>query len=134
VIVSHLLEFMANKMVLEPLGLTMSGYKIMHILDEHGSVAISRVITCLGSTKSNVSQRLSFLEKNGFVKRSSGDGDDKRTVLVVLTEKGKKKLKEARLVLEKKSLKFDELFSEKELKSVSGFLNKVFDKLIINLK
>lgn len=134
VIVSYLLESIANKKVLEPLGLSMSGYKILHILNGNGPVAISKIIECLGSTKSNVSQRLNYLERSELVKRSSPSDKDRRQVNVILTEEGKKKFLEVRCLLEKESVKLEELFSEKEINDVLEFLNKIFEILTSNLK
>ena len=134
VIVSYMLESIAHKTVLEPLGLTMTGYKILHILNENGSMAISEIITCLGASKSNISQRLDYLEKNGFVERTAVVGGDKRQVMIVITSKGGEKFGDAKNILKKEWIKLEEIFTAKEIGEMSGFMNKMFEKLISNIK
>ena len=65
--------------------------KILKLLHIHGTLTASNIIEMLDATKSNISQRLNFLEKESLIKRSYAiNKADKRQIMVSLTEQGEK--------------------------------------------
>jgi DNA-binding MarR family transcriptional regulator len=84
---------------------------------------ITKVFDC---TKSNLTQRLNLLEKNGLVRRvrpsTKADG---RTVRIAITDAGKSKIDEAIQLLRKHGALLEKHFSDEEKKACHDFLKKV---------
>lgn len=77
------------KPVLEPFGLTYTGYITMMALWERDDVAVKVLGERLSLDSGTLTPLLKKLENDGFVKRSHKNGDD-RTVYITLTQTGKK--------------------------------------------
>jgi DNA-binding MarR family transcriptional regulator len=80
----------------------------------------------LDCTKSNLTQRLNHLEKNGLIRRvrhpAKGDG---RTVGIALTDSGRRKILEATQILRKHGALLESRFSIAEKRACHEFLKKV---------
>ncbi|MFA7319739.1 MAG: MarR family transcriptional regulator, partial [Parcubacteria group bacterium] len=63
------MEIIADKYVFKPLGISPISMKILKALKWHASLSPSDLIEITNSTKSNISQRLNLLEKEGSVRR-----------------------------------------------------------------
>lgn len=101
------LEAIANRFVFEPLGLTLASARIIRLLADNGPLTPTDLLEYAGGTKGNVSQRLKLLEREGYIRRASATGADKRVVTVTLTPKGQnqfalifKRFEKARACLE----------------------------------
>jgi DNA-binding MarR family transcriptional regulator len=89
----------------------------------------------LGGTKSNITQRLNYLEKKGFVTRSQEGGKaDKRKVSIFITSAGQQAIKEASYLIRDKSQALHNVFSEEEINAHLKFMKKLRDFLITNYK
>ena len=126
VCLAHRFESIANKYVFYPMGLSAISMKILKLLKVHGRLTASDLIEMTSSTKSNMSQRLNFLEKEKYIQRShAGDGEDKRRVAIELTSKGKKIILDLEKKFSKAQVSFEEKFSVKELAQHKAFLIKI---------
>jgi DNA-binding MarR family transcriptional regulator len=77
-----------NRYFFEPVGLTVSCGMILHLLEHLGPITSSEILKHTGGTKSNISQRLRFLERLNYITREENNSEDKRLVTIQLTEKG----------------------------------------------
>lgn len=131
VCLSHRIEAIANKYIFMPMNLSSTSVAILGMLAHHKSLTPSQILEMSNSTKSNISQRLRFLEKEGLITRDYGsDKLDKRKVKVMLTTKGKEKLKEMHRVMEKAKLTVEKKFTKSEILNHKNFiskLNKILD-------
>lgn len=126
VCLAHRIEGLANKHIFMPMGLSSISVKILGMLAHHKSLTPGQILEMSQSTKSNISQRLKFLEKEGLVTRDYGsDENDKRLVKVILTTKGKEKLKVMLRMMEKAKLSVEKKFTEAELQSNRAFIQKI---------
>jgi DNA-binding MarR family transcriptional regulator len=60
---------------------------VLHIIYKSGSIRISHLAKELGMDRTTLTRNLSVLEKQGFIKVSSGNKDN-RTRIVMITNKG----------------------------------------------
>ncbi|MFA6389140.1 MAG: MarR family transcriptional regulator [Patescibacteria group bacterium] len=130
------LEQFANTYVLKPMGLTTTAIKIMGILYYRGPLTPTDILKLIGGTKSNVTQRLNFLEKSGFIKRQAPrkkTADDKRKKMIELTGGGKRKLVLAYELVNNKSLDLEKSFTKAECRLFYEYLVKT-NLLIYNVE
>ena len=132
VCLAHRMENIANKYVFQPMGISPVSMKILKALRLHASLSPSDLIKITNSTKSNISQRLNFLEKEGSIQRHyASDKSDKRKVQLQLTTLGKNKLATIEKRFEKAHISFSKKFSAKELEQHRLFMqniNTILDK------
>lgn len=124
---AHRFESIVDKYVFQPMKLSPIGLKILTLLKENdGEMTVSELIKKTETTKSNMSQRLSFLEKEAYIRRKKAKKNiDKRTVLIVLTPSGKKRLADLGQRLEKAHISFEKKLTKKELAEHRAFFKKL---------
>lgn len=123
------LEAIADRCIFRPIGINISSVKIMGLLCHKKIMTPREILELAGGTKSNLSQRLNFLEKNGYIKTQKNTFADKRKMSIQLTLAGKKKLTEMQKHIHKVKLKLESNFTKKEIESHYAFFNKL-NKLI----
>lgn len=123
------LEALSEIYLLKPLGLTAASFKILSFIKNNDQCSPMDIICYLGGTKSNITQRLSFLEKNNLVSLSRQKTGDKRKVIISLTTQGLDKLKVVREVFHDKSIHIENFFSQEELNEHLNFMLKLSDIL-----
>lgn len=121
------LENIGNKHIFSLFGMTATSIKIMFVLKKCPECKTpTKILEIIGGTRSNISQRLDFLEKQGLVTRKHADiKSDKRKVILSLTSKGKKKLSEAEKYIEKANMYLEKYFSKKELAAHFAFMDRL---------
>jgi DNA-binding MarR family transcriptional regulator len=120
------LEAVADKYVFNPMGTTAASMKILRLLKDHGPLTPRRIVELGGGTKSNVSQRLRHLEKNGFITRKQDVfPEDRRKVIVKMTKKGDRRVNEIQTRLKKAQICLTKNFSKKEISQHVEFLKKI---------
>lgn len=125
---AHRLEAFANRYIFVPMGLSSISVKIMGMLSHYKFLTPSQILEMTQSTKSNISQRLKFLEKEGYITRDYGkDSSDKRLVKVMLTDKGKEKLKSMKQIMKRANLCVENKFTKTELENHKAFVEKLHD-------
>ncbi len=130
VCMTHRFESIVNKYVFQPMNLSSISVKILKLLHENASMTASALVEITGATKSNMSQRLSFLEKEGFLTRTyASDNKDKRKILINLTSLGKEKITDLEKRFKKAKISFEKKFTEKELAQHKAFFRKLSDIL-----
>lgn len=123
---AHRFENIANKFVFQPMGISSISMKILKLLRMHGTLTASDLIEFLSSTKSNMSQRLNFLEKENLIKKTyASDKKDKRKITIELTSEGKKLILNLEKRFQKAQISFEEKFTTKELQQHRDFVAKV---------
>lgn len=132
------LEAISNQFIFEPMGTSSSSMKILCALEKYGPLSVQRITDLSGGMKSNVSQRISNLEKKGHVKRNPAKNPaDRRQVIIGITKKGLGKLALIDKRLKKANLHLIKNFSKKEQKLFFEFferINKIIDREENNLK
>jgi len=124
---AHRFESLSEKYIYQPMKLSAIGLKILTVTKEHGGkITLSELLKKIETTKSNMSQRLGFLEKEAYIKRKKGNQkDDRRTVIITLTPSGKKRLDTLEKRLTKAHISFEQKLSQKELNQHTAFLKKI---------
>ena len=126
IFLAHRFETIANKYVFQPMGLSAISMKILKLLRVHGQLTASDLIVMANSTKSNISQRLNFLEKEKYIIRTHDiDDGDKRKIRIELTAHGKQMISDLEKRFKKAQISFEEKFSAKELAEHRSFLAKI---------
>ncbi|OQB94025.1 MAG: MarR family protein [Parcubacteria group bacterium ADurb.Bin115] len=130
------LEMMADRFMFKPLGLTTASFRILMLLDKLGPQTPSEIIELIGSTKSNVTQRINFLNRQGLISLKRKMGTDKRRVSVKITSLGLKKINTTRRLFKKHNLRIENYFSSKEMENFLRLIRKLnqgLDKCEINI-
>lgn len=123
---AHRIELLGDRWIFEPAGLTAISFKLLHLLVEHGPCNPSQLAELANATKSNISQRLAWLESKGFVERSRARGAaDRRAVEVRATAAGLAKHNEIQKVLRKGTLEVERHFTEAEKSQYRSFMAKL---------
>jgi DNA-binding MarR family transcriptional regulator len=126
------LEAISNRYLFRPIGMNVSSVKLLGLLCKRKIMAPKEIMELIGGTKSNISQRLDFLEKKGYIKTHKNTSSDKRKLSVKLTPSGKRKLGELKKHLEKVKLELESNFNKHEIAQHFAFFNKLNN--IINSK
>lgn len=134
IVLSRIIEHIANHNVLEKLDISLAGYEILHILHYHNETEPSVLAKFLGSGKSNVTQRVNILLKNGLVTKVKSKNSDGRKSPIKLTAKGEKLFAIANEQLNKETNDLEKMIGEDEVKNHSPFLEKIFNALLAGHK
>lgn len=126
------LEVIANRCFFRPIEMNISNVKILGLLCRKKTMTAKEIMKLAGGTKSNISQRLDYLERKGFIKTQKDVSGDKRKLLVKLTVSGRKKVLEIKENLKKIKLEMEAHFDPKEIKQHYAFFNKLNN--LIDLK
>jgi DNA-binding MarR family transcriptional regulator len=78
-------------------GVSMSHLHLMSMLDRHGELAMSRIAELLDVSDSNATGLIDRMEERGFVERFR-DPNDRRVVLVRVSERGRQILTDVEVV------------------------------------
>lgn len=126
IFVGEKIESMANKYIFNPMGLSMSSMRILSYLQNKKITTAKELIQLTGKSKSNITQRLNTLEKNGLIIRDKDlESKDKRETFLKITSLGKNKIKEAMKKIEKFHLSKEKFFTKKEIESHIQFMKKL---------
>jgi DNA-binding MarR family transcriptional regulator len=80
-------------------GVSMTNLHVLSILDHHGELTMSHLADFLGVSMSNATGLIDRMEERGFVERAR-DREDRRVVLVRLTEGGRQQLNDVQILRE----------------------------------
>ncbi len=128
VCLAHRIEAIADTYVFKPMGVSAISMKILQLLKNHASLTPSDLLGMIHSSKSNMSQRLNFLEKEKYVTRVYGSNAvDKRKVAIELTPAGKRMIAGLEKRFQKAQISFEKKFSQKEILQHRAFIKKLTD-------
>lgn len=123
---AHRFESIGNKYIFKPMGLSPTSMQILKLLRNNDGLTSSDLIKITDASKSNMSQRLSFLEKEGYITRNYAKNDkDKRKIIIQITEGGKNKLADIERRVKKAQISFEKKFTEAELAHHKAFFKKL---------
>ena len=123
---AHRFEAIANKYVFQPMGFSAISMHILKLLKKAGPLTASDLIKSTGATKSNMSQRLSFLEKEKYITRACCDPcQDKRKITIRLTPAGKAKVNDLEKRFQKAQISFKKKLTAKEIAQHQAFVKKL---------
>lgn len=126
IFIGEKIQSMANKYVFQPMGLTLSAMRILSYLENKEVTTAKELIILTGKSKSNITQRLSILERNKFItKGKAPKGKDQREVFLKITPLGKRRIKEALKKVEKFHLAKENFFTQKEIQDHIKFMEKL---------
>jgi DNA-binding MarR family transcriptional regulator len=127
-------QTMANRynQIVTEFGITQSiGYLLINI-DEREGTTVSKAASLLGLKSTSLSRMLSQLEQAGLIYRESNPGD-KRSVKIYLTELGKEKRHQARVVVRQFNNYLNEHIKESDRQYLFDLLEKI-NQLTLNYK
>jgi len=119
-------QTVANKYnhLVSDFGITQSiGYLLINI-DEKEGTTVSQAATLLGLKSTSLSRMLRQVEEMGLIYRESNAGD-KRSVKIYLTETGKQKRHQARVLVRQFNNYLDDHISENDREALIRILNKI---------
>ena len=124
------LEAITERYLFKPVGISAASFKILAFIKNSPGCSPSQILNYLGGTKSNITQRLNFLEKNKYISSSRSTGD-KRKVLISISPLGAEKFNEVIDKFLENSIYLEKFFTKKELDAHFSFMlkfNSVLDK------
>lgn len=127
-------QTMANRynQIVTEFGITQSiGYLLINI-DEKEGTTVSKAASLLGLKSTSLSRMLSQLESMGLIYRESNPGD-KRSVKIYLTDLGKEKRHQARVVVRQFNNYLNEHIKESDKQYLIDMLEKI-NQLTLNYK
>lgn len=120
------LQKIAQQHIFHKIGLSSTSVKILYIIDRKKNTTPSDIMNTVGGTRSNISQRLSHLEKMGYIVRTHHNAStDKRIVHVSLTTLGTEKIREIRKWVKKANICIEQYFTPAELAAHNAFFAKL---------
>ena len=122
------IKTLSDRFVFNPVGMTTSTFRILNLLYEskNNSLTPGELLKFSGGTKSNMSQRLNFLEKQDYIKRVGGKGgEDRRKVFVELTSKGKSLVKNINTRTARVKNRLERDFPKQEINQYFDFIAQV---------
>lgn len=125
------LESMAEQFMFKPMGLTAATFRILMTLNSFGPQSPTELIEILGSSKSNLTQRLNWLAKQSLITLTRGRENDKRKTIAKISQLGKKQLNSTCKLVKENNLHIENYFSKQEKKDFLKLLhqlNKGLDK------
>ncbi len=134
------LEALADRYFFKPYNLSSASFRILAIIDYAKESTPTEIMKYIGGSKSNVTQRLNFLNRLGLVSSSKDRIGDGRSLKVRLTPAGKKLLREIKSIINKHNLKLDAFFTPEETVFFQKFINKIMftldscEKKLVNMK
>lgn len=123
------LEALMERYLFKPSGLSAASFKILAFVKNNKNCSPSEMLDYLGGTKSNITQRLNFLERSSFICSSKSKEGDKRKILVCLSSAGETKLTEVMNKFRKNSIHFEKFFTKEEISNHLSFMVKLNESL-----
>lgn len=126
IFIGEKIESMANKYIFSPMGLSFSAMRILGYLQNKKVVTAKELILLTGKSKSNITQRLHVLERNGLITREkSSTSQDQRETFLKITPRGKSQIKKVLKKIDKFHLAKDRFFTKKEIEDHIKFMQKL---------
>ncbi|MFA6458141.1 MAG: MarR family transcriptional regulator [Patescibacteria group bacterium] len=126
IMTSTRLRAIANRCVFRESKITGTQFRILRLLMLRDQQQPTEVLKLVGGTKSNVSQRIKSLEKQGFVVRSAHQaGVDRRNVYIAITASGRKLVEGLMQRFHKAAKSLENQFSQKEVAAQFDFFKKL---------
>ena len=122
--IAHRFEKLGQKHIFAQADLSSVSAKILFVINMHHHISPSDIHEALGGTMSNISQRITYLEKNGFIKRIHSTSD-KRKISLDLTPLGKQKTAVIEKWLKKGNVCIEKQFTKKEVAQHFAFCKKL---------
>lgn len=119
------LEALTERYLFKPSGLSAASFKILAFIKNRKECSPSEILDYLGGTKSNITQRLNFLERLSLVSASKSKEGDKRKVLVCLSKTGEERLAEVMGAFRKNRIHFEKFFTKQEIHNHLSFMLKL---------
>lgn len=124
------IEALSERYLFKPAGISSASFKILAFIKSHPECSPTNIMDYLGGTKSNITQRLNFLEKSNLISSARFKDGDKRKIHVSLSPAGLDKIKSVMSSFKKNSIYLEKFFTNKELTSHYSFMKKM--NLILN--
>jgi DNA-binding MarR family transcriptional regulator len=120
---------LASKQLQESVGLSLSQFLLLSMLQCSPAVNQKRIASWLGVSEVSVSKQIAQLEKLGLIEKQENQPDRKQQFWQ-LTTKGQDKFQSSIVIMDSLSKQWQALLEESELR----LLYQVVDKLLIKLQ
>ena len=114
--------------ILAPLKLDLYSSRIIFALAERGPMKVGQLVDLMALPQSTMSHQLKRMEKDGYVRRTRSDLDN-RTVVITLSAKGEAVSETCNRWSDQVMNSISEDFSDSELELLSILLQRVFKSL-----
>ena len=114
--------------ILSPLKLDLYSSRIIVALAERGPMKVGQLVDLMALPQSTMSHQLKRMEKDGYVRRTRSDLDN-RTVVITLSAKGEAVSETCNRWSDQVMNSISEDFSDSELELLSILLQRVFKSL-----
>lgn len=111
----------SDQMLQERLGIGMSQFKILSLLEEEPNIQQRKLADHLGQTEASVSRQIKLMREKGFL-MVGVNPKSKREHITILTPKGIKMAAAAQEALNQYSTPFSQVISEKQLSQLADTL------------
>jgi DNA-binding MarR family transcriptional regulator len=123
------LEALSERYLFKPAGISSASFKMLAFIKNNNGCSPSSILDYRGGTKSNITQRLNLLERQGLIFSSRPQEGDRRKVILQLTPAGARKLGEVLDNIKKSRIHMEKFFTKKELQSHLKFMSKLDESL-----
>ncbi|RVT81771.1 MarR family transcriptional regulator [Rhodobacteraceae bacterium CCMM004] len=114
--------------VIAPCRLDLYSSRIIVALAERGAMKVGELVDLMALPQSTMSHQLKRLEKNGYVRRTRSDVDN-RTVVITLTDRGVAVAETCNRLSDCVLTSVSQNLSPEEIETLSRLLQRVFDSL-----
>lgn len=119
------LEALSEKYLFKPVGISSASFKMLAFIKNNNGCSPSSILDYRGGTKSNITQRLNLLERQGLISSSRPNKGDRRKVILRLTPVGNLKLNEVFDNIKKSRIHMEKFFTKTELQNHLNFMSKL---------
>lgn len=114
--------------LLRPLGVSSAGGLVLGQLRDHGPMSPSEIGDRLIVTRATVTGVVDSLERRGLVRRSPNP-DDRRGVIVALTDEGVDVVGQVRLLVHRHERAWMDVLSDEELRTYVGLMHRIQERI-----
>lgn len=120
------LESIANRFVFSKIGMKSTSFKILKLLYKNGKMTPTQLLKYTGGTKSNISQRLSALERAKLITRHDDDQQkDRRVIYIKLSQEGSTKIEAIIDRFREPLAELEKHFTSAEIAAYRSFFQKL---------
>src|SRR5215813_9198542 len=105
---------------LDPSGIRLTQYALLAELDRTGPMTITELANAMVMERNGLGHNLQLLERDGLVGMEIGR--DRRSRIVVLTERGRRRLAESKPLWQRAQKRFATAFAAEEIRALRALL------------
>jgi len=131
ILLEHITSLLTSKYDLvlsQKLGVSYSQYKVLVQFSGNSIIRQKTIAKSLGQTEASISRQLSLMSSNGLIHKSY-DPDNRKTIIITLTQKGQVIKTNADNIIVKENGTSLRKVNNKDLKILTKNLSKIHDQI-----